>query len=260
MPALRGEAFNVFGGKKSMTITHATPREWNPTAQDLPTTKPGTPQVSITIQQSDLPTFTGNQPLSYKAIPAINVSGLNSTGGAVTVNYEIHKNGATIASGSKTSIANANYWSVDAMCGACAIGDLIEVFLWASVTPSCTFDYYSIFVYSSSIQMTKDKTLCKDMVSNALRGNRGYTLLGSTNYIAGGLTNYTLYVMGFSIGGATGSLVAPYFLQDATTYNFGGVYVNDSNTAVNTFTSATKHVSFQGYSYLTSLSFREMLR
>jgi hypothetical protein len=261
--ALTNEAFNVFGGLKSATITHANPREWNPSATDLPTSKPATPQVSITVQQSDLPTFAGNQPISYKKIPAVNVSGQNNTGSAVTVNYEIHKNGATIASGSKTSIANTNYWSIDTICGACAVGDLIEVFLWASASPSCNFSYYSIFVYSSSVQMTKDKTICKNLSFSTQRGVRNYALLVSTNYNAGGLVNYQ-FVVSPSSGGLTVNLVGSFtwtiYFQDSATQFFGGINAPDSTVSVNTFTSTTKLVNYQGMSFLTSISFREMLR
>lgn len=261
MAVMNNESTRVFGNYKNINLTPPVARESNPTATDLPTTKPATAQVSFTLQQSDLPVFSIN-PLSAKFVPYVNVSGQNNTGGAVTINYEIHKNGASVASGSKTNIANVNYWSIDCGFGYCVPGDLLEVFMWSSVSPSCNYSYYSIYTYVSNVQISKDQTLCKNFSLATVRGSRSYSLLTSTNYASGSLSNYYYNNMNSYTAWSGGTTVIPYFSNESTKGFLGCMSISntDGNPGISAFTSTTKLVNYVGNSYFTNINYREMLR
>jgi hypothetical protein len=248
------------GSYKKLTITHQTPREeLLGTPLVLPTTKPGSPQVTLTLTNSDLPIFNEFQPFSYTAIPMLFVSGQNSAGAAVTVNFDVYKNGVSIGTATRASIANTNYWAGNFLCGKGIADDVYTVYIWANLA-GVTYEYNSLFVYASSVQVAKDKTLLKDFNLKSSRATVTYPVLGA-NFTNGSLTNWTVYLIGTfasTWAGGAGYAVFPYWQQNSPGYT-GSVIANDATFTAVTQANATKRVC-NGWSTLSEVNFREMLR
>lgn len=132
-----------YGSLRLFTITYATPREellGTPLA--LPTSEPADPQAAWTVQSSDLPAFS-EKPYSVKYIACLYAAGKFSSAG--TVYWRMTKNGNSVANGSSAVSAN-NYYTVNAFFLDVAVGDVLGIKLWSSVSDS-NYDYKAIFVY-----------------------------------------------------------------------------------------------------------------
>jgi hypothetical protein len=102
------------------------------TPETLPTTEPTDPQVSYTVASEDLPVFTF--PPKKKVYTAqVVVAGRFVTAG--TVYYMMLKNGNTVIAGSGSVSANY-YWTWNCGFYDVAVGDVLAVKLWSSVTDS----------------------------------------------------------------------------------------------------------------------------
>jgi hypothetical protein len=108
------------------------------TPETLPTSEPSTPQVSYTVQQSDLPTMS-LQPFSLKWIGAVFGGGKFVTAG--NVYWRMKKNGDSVATGNDAVSAN-NYYTLSAYFRDVVVGDVLELAIWSNQSDS-TFDYHA---------------------------------------------------------------------------------------------------------------------
>jgi hypothetical protein len=131
---------------KIINVTHKAPVETlqaTPTA--LPTAKPATPQKSWTVASTDLPTCdVAPDKIQFQAF--IVVAGKNTDTVAQTVYVDVHVNGTLRVSGS-ASIPADYYWTANIFVGDVKIGDVIDVYVWASATTvNWDYDAYQIQV------------------------------------------------------------------------------------------------------------------
>jgi len=102
------------------------------TPEPLPTSEPAEPQVSYTVQESDLPTLSMNV-YSKVWVAWIIVAGYCPS--AATVYYRMLKNGVSVASGSN-SVSAGNYYTRVSYFYDVKVGDVLGVKLWSSVADS----------------------------------------------------------------------------------------------------------------------------
>ena len=115
-------------------ISYPAARETTGLNTELPSSEPGTAQISYTIEAGDLPVLSMQFP--YLFAPVIFARCKNTSGAARTVSYHILKNGTSVATGSGTNMGTAaNYASFQGCLPAASapvIGDVITVKLWAN--------------------------------------------------------------------------------------------------------------------------------
>jgi hypothetical protein len=135
------------GSKRLFTITYATPREsLESTPITLPTTEPTDPQITWTVQDSDLPVFSV-KPFSVKYIACVYGAGKFVTAG--TLSWRMVKNGASVATGTASVAANT-FYTVNAFFLDVVAGDVLGLKLWSSVTNS-NWDYKALFCYPTRL-------------------------------------------------------------------------------------------------------------
>lgn len=145
----------LYGSKKTLNITLQTPQETLlETPETLPTSEPGTPQISYAVQNSDLPTFN-IQP--YKKIWTAGIFGAGQFITAGTIYYRLKKNGASVMTGSASVAANY-YYTVVMFLYDVVVGDVIELALWSNQTDS-NWDYKAFFVHLTRLNLLQGTQL-----------------------------------------------------------------------------------------------------
>lgn len=138
----------AYGTLKTITISPYV-SESTLSGTIVATAKGTTPDVTYTLSSS---TDSNISPIpkSYIRVPIISASGQNTSGGAVTVSYQINKNGSSVKTGS-VSVANNTYYTVH-YNGTGVAGDVFDVYLWVS-NASVSLIYSSLGVLPSQIDM-----------------------------------------------------------------------------------------------------------
>lgn len=247
----------VYGTQKTFNISFPTPRETllGTPVNALPTANPGTPQVTMTIQTSDLPVISPSaQSLKYTAI--LYVAGKNTDAAAQTINYQCYKNGVAVtgATGSQ-SVATNTFWTFSLYrFFDVSVGDVLGVSLW-SASANMNYDYYSLVIFPSrptlgTSYINKDVTYSNFstpslFVGNPVQQNANGTFLypstGTSTISANGNVTF-------------GAL------------NWNGTYqafrIDRSDNTINTgaTTHATNRPYYQSQILPTKISFREILR
>jgi hypothetical protein len=130
-----------------LNITYQTPQETLlGTPETLPTSEPGTAQISYTVADGDLPSF--NSPPYQKKFIAV----LIGAGKAVTsaiIYFRMKKNGASVATGSNSVSANY-YYTWQCYFYDVAVGDVLELALWSNQTDS-NWDYKAFQIQVSRL-------------------------------------------------------------------------------------------------------------
>jgi len=141
-----GRVTPLYTSRKVLYITYRTPLETLlETPETLPTSEPDTPQISYTVTEDLLPTLS-MQPYSKKWVACLYGAGRFTTAG--TVYWRMKRNGASVASSSKSVSANY-YYTVCAHFHNVNVGDVLELALWSSVSDS-NWDYKAL-----QIQVTR---------------------------------------------------------------------------------------------------------
>jgi hypothetical protein len=118
--------------RKVLTFTYPDVQETTITPETLPTTEPTDPQISYTVEQSDL------VQLSFNVFQRIEVALLNASGQFITagtLNYRMVKNGSSVKTGSFAVSANY-YYRLGCYFYNVAVGDVLGIKLWSSVADS----------------------------------------------------------------------------------------------------------------------------
>lgn len=185
-------AYQPKGSYNTLTATYQTPTEtMQATPTSLPTSKPASPQKTVTVATNHLPTLSPS-PNSINYMIAIFLSGKNTDASlSRTVSYEIQKNSQVVFSGTSPSITAGNYWGITAFIKDIVVGDQISIYLWASATTvNWDYDAFSVQFYRCLIDYNKLWTTCvlttKDLSLTALTG-RGisWTTKGISLYSMG---------------------------------------------------------------------------
>lgn len=124
--------------RKTINITHPGIRQENyhsGTPATLPTSEPGTPQLSFTLTSGDFPS-SNDCVLSQFAMPNLVAiaAGKNTSGVTATVLYRISVNSVSVETGSLSSVANNRYWSLGMLARDVKAGDVITIALWSSAS------------------------------------------------------------------------------------------------------------------------------
>lgn len=258
MTVLWGDTGKIaYGSLKTTTITLPTARETPITQVTLPTTEPGIPQISYTVQASDLATFSGNIPKSVVHVPFVFATG--KIGAASTIiNYRILLNGVSQAQGGSVSVAAGLYYTIEQLRYIPVnVGDVITVSLWSSQADT-TFNYHAFTTCYTRPQLTKPGTILKDVTYNAT----GFpTLTQAPSPIAVSTQqNFLPYPYpGNSAGIGSGVSTFGALVQDST-YYMGRANYGDSNNNYQISSHATNQTNYPKNFMPTSISFREILR
>lgn len=256
MAVLWGDTGKVATGTlKKFDITLATPREnLLGTPEALPSTEPATAQVSITIQTSDLPSITPS-PISTMYTAALYTSGKNTDAAAQTVSWRCLKNGASVATGTSSSITASQFWTLAhfQFYGVVA-GDVLEIKLW-SASANVNYDYWGLVIYPTRVNVSN--AICRDVTFGATIANS--LALGAPTII---LSQVVLHYFSDSTTlnqSSTSNLTVGAVKWNAT-YSAFRVDFGDNQQITQTASHATGHPNYRRNLIPNSISFREVLR
>lgn len=257
MTVLWGDTGKVsLGTLKKFDITLATPRETllgTPVA--LPTTQPGTPQISLTVGGSDLPTISPS-PISTSYTAMVYTGGRNTDAASQTVNYQIYKNGSSVATGSQTGLVSNNYWTHNYPSFFGIVdGDVITVSLWAT-SVNVNYDYYAIIIMPTRIQLAPPNVILKDLYYG------GFSIPTLTMGTPSTYTTGSWKITPSSIGTMFDLSIAttfPAYISHAT-YGLGRTDQGDATTSVGIQTNTTNRPRYATNRVANSITFREVLR
>ncbi|MGQ9743112.1 MAG: hypothetical protein ACUVQW_00700 [Candidatus Bathycorpusculaceae bacterium] len=122
---------------KKLDITYKTPKETLlETPETLPTSEPDTPQISYTVAEDDLPTFSM---VPYQKVWVANVFGGGKAVTATNIYWRMKKNGESVNTGYGSVSANY-FFTRNCYFYDVKVGDVLELALWSNQTDS-TWDY-----------------------------------------------------------------------------------------------------------------------
>jgi hypothetical protein len=259
MTLLLGDTGKVaYGTLKTMNIAMAAPREIALGSSILPNVEGTINQVSFTIQQTDLPTFSMD-PYSVKYTAVIIASG--KVGAASTnVSYRTFKNSVSTFTSSTNSHTATQYWTQNHFRWFdVAIGDTIEVRLWSNQTDT-TLDYCALMIYPTQLYPSKPSLFLKDVdipntsALTTLTGAGVRTTIINTN----AQNSYYVSSTG-SVGVPNATAVYFYGVMPHPTLGFLRVTNGDTGLLTNGLTHATQ-INYQRSAFPAQISFREVLR
>lgn len=246
----------AYGPLKSYTLSFATPRETllgSPVS--LPSANPGTPQVTMTIQTTDLPTITPS-PLSVTYCAVLYIAGKNTDAASQSVSYQVYKNGTAIsgASGSAT-VATNTYWTHEHFrFNSIAVGDVLGVSVW-SASANVNYDYYAMCVYPTrpvlgKCYLNKDVNFGTFTYPTLSSGNPSVSL-SQTPVIYPTSSSQNMQINANTTFGA---------LSWSSTYNAFVTNYGDNNVTSITETNATYRPYYRRNALPSTITFREILR
>lgn len=253
---------SIHGTFKTFNITMATPKEVSLGTLTLPNAEGSTNQVSFTIQQSDLPTFSMS-PYGTKYGACIVTSG-KSGATFTTVNYKVFKNGSPLTTANTTHTAN-QYWTqthwrwLDVL-----VGDTLEVRHWANVSDA-NLDYCALVVYPTQLFLANPNILLKDIeISNihnlvTLTGN-GLRPLNITNTSQIGFQVSSNTTQSGALLLNTSTALTIYSAMQHQTMGFMRTNWLDLNGLATSGVSHATNISYQRNTIPSQITFREMLR
>ena len=157
-----GTVTPLLTSRKILNITYQTPQETLlGTPETLPTTEPATPQIGCTVASADLPTFSIT-PYIKVFIAAMYGAGKFVTAG--TVYWRTKKNSVSVATGSLAVTANT-FYTVNAFFYDIAVGDVLEIALWSTVTDS-NWDYKAYQIQVSRVVPIRQRNLKDPTIQN----------------------------------------------------------------------------------------------
>lgn len=153
MTVLRGRRLAAAGAAESYTVTRPAPTEHTGLTTVLPTTEPGTSQISVTVASGDFYLPAG---LEAPYVGVLLAQVLNNDASSRTVSWRIRKNGTSVANGSTSTSASARfriqgYFSPTAVSGdsqgvGVLAGDVLELRLWAASSTNVQLVYWTYWL------------------------------------------------------------------------------------------------------------------
>lgn len=151
--------------RRHITIAYPAPRETLLGVPDpLPTSEPITPQVSFTIDASDMPTVTGLIAGAYTYIGFMYAAGHNTSGDVRTLGARYDRNGITQFSGDNVgTVSDGNCWTYSNHLGGnpwgdIEVGDVLEMWFWADAA-GMDVDYQALALYPTQLRSEVDGQL-----------------------------------------------------------------------------------------------------
>jgi len=193
---------------KTLEITYRPAKETLlSTPEILPTSEPTTPQISYTVQESDLPILNLNV---YRKVWVAWIVVAGYCPSSATIYHRMLRNGSSVSTGSSSVSARYYYTRIFYFYNV-NVGDVLEVKLWSSATDSdWRYKAYQIQV-TRIIPLSKIRLLSP---CNIVSVDTQPTLtLGNPSVYA----SYLYYV--FHLDGLYGSY--------SSTVNFACLYVGD---------------------------------
>jgi hypothetical protein len=139
----------TIGVPSQITITYPTPRETlleTPIA--LPTSEPGSPQITFTVIEDDLPVLSGAALSDVTLIPAFFAGGTNEAETANIHYARVFKNGVEVGA-PNTACDGEPLWTYSFYLFAdIAVGDVVTISLWAD-SAGLTYDYAAMAIMIS---------------------------------------------------------------------------------------------------------------
>jgi hypothetical protein len=259
MTTLLGDTGKLAQGPlKTFNLSFATPTETllGTPVGSLPTANPGTPQITITVQTSDLPIISPS-PKSLKYSATLYAAGKNTDAASQTINYQCYKNGVAIpgATGSQ-AVATNTFWTLsNYRFYDIAVGDVLGVSLWCA-SANMNYDYYALTVYPTRVELGNSYINRDVAYSNGI----GPILTAGVPSIQN--------ANGFMIYPCTSTTI---LIQSVNTLTFGTLTWNstyqsfrtdrtDNTIGTGATTHATNRPFYQRNVIPGSISFREVLR
>ena len=120
-----------FTSLKKLVIGYKTPYEnLQSTPTPLPTAEPSVGQIVYTVSADDLPTLSVT-PESKMIVALMYAGGKNTDTATRYVSWRILKNGVSLAY-SYITVGAGNFWNLSAFFHNVAVGDVLEIRLWAT--------------------------------------------------------------------------------------------------------------------------------
>lgn len=237
---------------QTYTITYPAPDETllgTPVA--LPTTEPADPQISYTIAAGHLPTVSPAG-LEYTLTAILYAAGKNTNAANQTLYYRVMQNGASVATGSITSLANYYYTLEHSRVYPVALGDVLACKLWAT-SADVNWDYKALFVFFT--RPGPSNVLVQDLsVTLAAKPtlSLGNPQVASTNGWV--LCHADLReALGWSVG-----TQGCKFVLSGSTYRLGRTNRGDITLTTMGPQSATYRPRYEQHALPTALSFRPL--
>jgi hypothetical protein len=252
---------NKTGSLKTLKTTPYVFEQYVTTTMPPTAISTGSPQATFTYSASAYaPIFSGSaKVVSYKAVFGAGISGQNTTGATVTLNYQINKNGSSWKTGS-TNVTN-NYYYTAYFVDAPNDGDIYDIYIWSSAVSGMTFNYEFMWALPTSVDTgAKNVYNATFNISNvnaslALTGNAATTWTGNVYVGVDNGTSSTGPAVSVT-NGATIPMYTPnkglklWTPQNTAPFPFGGVSVG--------YTANTGQPATLSYSYASSVSYREI--
>jgi hypothetical protein len=260
MPVQQGDTGKVaVGTLKTFNISVAAARETllgTPVAS-LPTANPGTPQMTYTIQSSDLPIVTPS-PLSVKYSAYLITSGKNTDAATQTLNYQCYKNGIAISGATGSQSINTNlFWTLSHYRWTdISVGDVIGVSLWTA-SANINYDYYAVIVYPTKLELTKaplvkDLNLTLGSSPSLTQGNPIIALTGGWNVYPSSNASYPATPIA--------NVTIPFISMPLSLNGSGAGRINNGDHTLSTGpqTHSSGHPYYYKSNYPSQVTFREM--
>jgi hypothetical protein len=239
----------IQGSLKTLSITiQAASETLQGTPTTLPTSEPGTPQISYTVAQGDLPTLSPTV-ASVKYIGMVFGAGKVVTAG--TISWDMKKNGSSVKTGSFSVAANY-YYTVQACFYNVVVGDQLQLALWSNQTDS-NWDYNAYQIHPTRVYLFAKLPVLMpcNFTANAL-----YPTLSSGNpSVVTTSSPYLEHADSYSVLSATGNYSC---VQPLGTYGLYRCYYGDATTqsdGINS-TSATYRPYYRQHRIPTTIQMR----
>jgi len=141
---------------KKLEISLSTYENLMSTPESLPTAEPDSPQISVTIGESDLPSMT-MKPDVERYVGVFLTGGKNESADAQTVYVKILKNGSSIRTLS-ASVSAGYFWTWEFFVEEVGLNDVIDIKMWAT-SSEVNWDYEARELQPNKTLWLKGKVL-----------------------------------------------------------------------------------------------------
>ena len=187
MSVWRGRRLAAVGPKQTFTITRPAPTEHSGLTTVLPTSEPGTSQISQTVASGDLYLPAG---LVSPYLAVILAQVLNNDGSSRTVSWRMVKNGSSVATGSG-SVSASNRGAIQAYFSptnpsgdtsgtGVVAGDVLELRLWAASSTNVQLVYWTYYLLDTRTKVSGCREVADVTINYSGNGaSGGYPNLAS---------------------------------------------------------------------------------
>lgn len=262
MAILWGDTGKVsYGTYRETTFSYPTMKETTGLNIVLPSLEPEISQISYTVQESDLISFSGNIPSAYDIVPLMYICGKIGVASA-TINYRLLVNGVSIIQSNHANQTANNYFTYTiGRYVVVKVGDIISVSLWSN-QPDVVVNYHCFTTSVTRIQLAPINAILKDVKfgvatiqPNPTQCPVPYNTASTQPFVnlPSNLTSSSI-----SIVNSISSSYTMYALMQDPIYKIGRCSYGDTSNGVVIINNASS--KFQPYrNYMpTTISFREI--